>query len=301
MNLTERNHINPCFWTALWNKTYYDKYIEGIKHTDSPRNQLLNYLEINSGQKLLLPAERIHFEKKLGYAKVTPTQMEEFVKKYYPDKFDEYLLETAANKETLYFDFENHFTGLENSPAYQVLLKFIRNPVLEKEDKIWLTLFIQLHWLRIGLASDYKEKISSYPGGKFEYLWLLKQNLQNPFYLLPQTLEIANSHWTIYKSKGGDFPLSDVSIILDKNSITATLSPYLLVIINLNKRQDQEILATKKRLPIIKNFKFKKMVLANCSKGLIFLNESTLNRWLTSNTVKKIRKSRSQKRQPESV
>ncbi len=37
MKLTKRNHYNPCFWTALWNESYYQQVVSGIEGKKSPR------------------------------------------------------------------------------------------------------------------------------------------------------------------------------------------------------------------------------------------------------------------------
>lgn len=68
--VTKRTHFNPCFWTAYWNNSYYEKAVSaGVKN--NCRTQELFSLNIRAGKILPTTPEKSHYEKFLGLSEIT--------------------------------------------------------------------------------------------------------------------------------------------------------------------------------------------------------------------------------------
>ncbi len=284
MSLTKKNHINPCFWTAIWNKDYYDKF-KADNHINIPsRDQLLYFLESRSNKTLVDKAENIHYEKGLGLAEIKPEKAKEFCKRHFPEKYDSFIKEMQSHPETLWLDFENHFSIIETLPSYSVLLKTIQtHKVLTTEDKTWLTLFLLNHRLRshvfINAMTEFYKKLGI---EKFELFWLLKWSLADPRFLILETSKILQSHWTIYTTKNKIFPLSDNPINRNKQTIIATLAPDMVLFVNLKKDGEPNKVIFKKGISWLKYRTYKRLTISNTIKGLIFYDKVTLEKWKSS-------------------
>lgn len=297
MSITKRNHINPCFWSALWNKEYYSKFQSNSHITDKARDQLLNFLETKSNKHLIDKAENIHYEKKLGIAEMKPDKVREFCKKYFPEHYDSFLKETESQQETLYLDFENHFTIMETLPTYQVMLKTIQaGKVQHFEDKVWLTTFLLNHKLRSHITLNSMTELYSKLGvEKFELLWLLKWSLANPNFHFEETAKISHSTWTIYVTKKPIFPLSDNPIVITKKNIVATLSPFMVLYVDRNFNGDTSV-RFRNGISWIRFWRYKKLTISNTIKGLIFYDSRQLASWKASFWWKQRRKFLSDKK-----
>lgn len=75
MQLTKRNHFNPCFWTAFWNPDYYANVMAGSPCQLVARQQRVHVLNIKSGKIYEQTVDRVHYDKNLGIAEITPDEM----------------------------------------------------------------------------------------------------------------------------------------------------------------------------------------------------------------------------------
>ncbi len=108
---TARNHYNPCFWTALWNKDYYVQYCagKGLRARDQP----IYALNLRADKILSTKCERVHFHRNLGVAEITPESAKRFCKRWFPDKYDAFCKDIALHPEPVYIDFEDILSGME--------------------------------------------------------------------------------------------------------------------------------------------------------------------------------------------
>ena len=119
MDVTKRNHYNPCFWTALWNVAYYHDFILTTALDAIARDQVVHVLNIKSQKVYPTTVERVHYDKNLGIAEITKCAAKEFVQRYHPDHYERFEADCEATSYPVYLDFENIFTGIEATPPYQ--------------------------------------------------------------------------------------------------------------------------------------------------------------------------------------
>lgn len=283
MTVTKKNHINPCFWTAIWNNSYYEKFKTEKHSKEVVREQLLNFLEINSNKAIINKAGNIHYEKNLGIAEIKPDKAKEFCKRHFPEQFDSFVREMKDHPETLFIDFENHFTRMEGLPIYSVLMKTIQTRKVETlEEKTWLTLFLFTHRLRSHIFINAMTELYKKLGiEKFELFWLLKWSIADPNFQLKEKSEIINSNWTISTTKEKVFPLSDNPIIVTKKRIIATLSPDMVLFVD-RQRTKSEKVTFKEGISWLKYRTYKKLTIAHTTKGLIFHDNDLLENWRKS-------------------
>jgi hypothetical protein len=283
LSITKKNHINPCFWTAIWNRNYYEKFKVGNHINEPSREQLLYFLETVSNKTLINKADNIHCEKNLGLAEMQPEKVKEFCKRYFPDEYESFAKDMEDHPETLFMDFENHFTGMEGLPMYSVLLKTIQSrQVTTVEDKTWLTLFLLNHRLRSHVFINSMTEFYKKQGiEKFELFWLLKWSMADPKFQLNETVVILHSKWTIYTTERKVFPLSDNPIIVTRDRIVATLAPDMVLFVD-RKRSKPDLVTFKRGISWLKYRAYKKMTIAGAIKGLIFYDKEELEKWKKS-------------------
>lgn len=120
MNIAKKNHFNPCFWTAYWNLDYYST-VTTTDHRPDPRKQRIFALNVRANKILHLTVENVHFDKHIAVAEITPNGYKSFCKRHFPNEYKAVCQYVDSNPETVYLDFEPILTGIENSPAYQIL------------------------------------------------------------------------------------------------------------------------------------------------------------------------------------
>jgi len=231
MDITKRNHYNPCFWTALWNRAYYKKAIAGVATIDPPRKQVVHALNIKSQKIYPISAERVHYDKNLGIAEISRSAAESFVRRYHPNRYEQFVAENAISSYPVYIDFENIFTGIEATPAYQTLLKVATTQIVGNiVEKCYLASFVVLQNLRshsmMNSMIDWHEETGR---EKFEHLVVLKWMLSDPDFLFNLINPLINSKWNIYKASDHCLPLCDSPILIQPESIMIALSPQLLL------------------------------------------------------------------------
>jgi hypothetical protein len=176
MDITKRNHYNPCFWTALWNFTCYEKCIAGVTLVELARKQVVHVLNAKSQRIYPVTVERVHYDKNLGIAKISKSAAENFVRRYHPDRYERFISESGTASYPVYLDFENILSGIEATPAYQTLLKVATTRTVDNLiEKCYLASFVVLQNLRshsmMNTMIDWHEEIGR---EKFEHLVTLK-------------------------------------------------------------------------------------------------------------------------------
>jgi len=148
MTLTKKNHYNPCFWTAIWNASYYDRFVRGEERNLKARDQVVAALNVKANKIFTRSVNDIHYDKNLGIAEITKDSAESFAERYHPDKYLEFLHNNSEDDYPVYIDFEDTLTELEKMPPYEVLLSTAKNRgIASLEEKAFLGYFIllQLH------------------------------------------------------------------------------------------------------------------------------------------------------------
>jgi hypothetical protein len=114
-----------------------------------PRDQVVSVLSVKSDKIFPDKVENIHYDKFAGRAEVTREDADAFARRYHPDSYEDFLLNNRLAPYPLIIDFESVFTGIEHSPAYDTLLKVIRNQeIATAEDKANLAAFLVIQLLR---------------------------------------------------------------------------------------------------------------------------------------------------------
>ena len=230
MDITKRNHYNPCFWTALWSVTYYEKSIAGAPSDELARKQVVHALNAKSQKIYPTTVERVHFEKNLGIAEISQPAAEDFVRRYHPDQYQQFVSE-GATSYPIYIDFENILSGIEATPAYQTLLKVATTQTVDNLiEKSYLASFVVLQNLRshsiMNSMIDWHEE-NGYE--KFEHLVKLKWMLGDPHFLFRLVHPLVCSRWNLYTSSEHCLPLCDSPILVQPESVMVALSPCLLL------------------------------------------------------------------------
>lgn len=286
---TLRNHYNPCFWTALWNTTYFESWVAGEKPRGDPRDQVVFALHLQADKILPTKVEGVHYDKNLGVAEVTPASMKRFCKRWYPMEYDALARDIDQNPESLYIDFEDILTGIERTAAYDAVMQAARiGGVASPEHKGFLACALVLHAMRS------HELMASMIGAtpargleKWEYFWLLKNAWSNPLVLGRATIPLARGQWTFYRTDAHRFPLCDSPVMIGQNTVMATLSPRLLLEINLNVAASEDSWVVREGISSSKYREFRRRSIGNSFKAIIFHERSTLTEWRSTPEFKR--------------
>ena len=250
----------------------------GNEHQNRARDQVLNFLEINSNKVLEGKAENLHYEKYLGVAEMTPQAMLDFCRRVHPDKYDTFAKEMEDHPETLYLDFENVFSKLEELPVYQELLQLIKTGVIKTlEQKSWIAMFLTHHVLRSHvyvnkLTDAYKNEGMD----KFEALVKLKWSLEDPNFMAWESFQLVDRHWIVYNLDRPILPLSDCPIVGSPSGVLfATLAPHIILAVERKRAVDLGI-SYINRIPSAKFKEYMRCTIGNTSKGLIFTDKKDL-------------------------
>jgi hypothetical protein len=173
---TKRNHYNPCFWTALWNEGYYNRYITGRAPNDVPRLQPVYALNLRAGKILSTTVESVHFHKNLGVAEITSESAKQFCARWCPDEYEPMAAYVATHPEVLYLHFEDILTGMETRAHYSALMDVARFGDLQSvEHKGFLICILMIHAMRsFEFMSAAIAGMGTAGIDKWEYFWMLK-------------------------------------------------------------------------------------------------------------------------------
>jgi hypothetical protein len=278
---TKRNHYNPCFWTAYWNPEYFEAMIANQKHSLEPRSQPIYTLNLRSKIIRQTSVGDVFFQKNLGKAEITPDSMKRFCKKYYPDKYEEFCQDVDKHPESVYLDFEDILTEIENNAGYNSLIDAVRLGGLSSlEHKGFLTCVLIIHAMRSYEMMTSMLQFADLIGmGKWEYFWLLKNAWANPAILARAVTPLALGEWTLYRTPKHTFPLPDSPIMISTNTLMVVISPRLLLEINLNINNPKNRLSTFQNLSLTKFHEFQLRSINNAFNEIVFHDPVELEKW----------------------
>lgn len=278
---TRRNHYNPCFWTALWNESYFAKFCSGNEKGESARQQNVYALNLRADKILPTKVETIHYQKDLGVAEITPASWRNFCVRRGLTEHDDLRANQNELSTGLYLDFEDILNGVETAAKYSCLMKAARLGGLESlEHKGFLIGTLMIHAMRsyefMTVAID---EMDSLGVAKWEYFVDLRHTWSDPEALMRAVLVPSLGEWTFWRSDRHAFPLCDSPVMIGRDSIMAVLSPRLLLEINLNVRRDSPVWIAKDEMPADKYSEFRRRSIRNAFKEIIFHDASVLADW----------------------
>lgn len=231
MKFPKRNHYNPCFWTALWNPDYYRVATGGTGQASSARTQRVYALSVKSGEIFQSTVKNVHYDKKLGVAKISREAAEEFARRHHPEGYEQFIRDNASATYPIFIDFEQILSGLEKLPPYKVLLEVARRGRIESPmEKANLGCFVVLQLLRshaiMNAMIEWQEELQHH---KFEHFVTLRWLLCDREALFALVQRIVACQWTLFATNADAFPLCDSPILVKPHSIIVALSPRLLL------------------------------------------------------------------------
>ena len=134
----------------------------------------------------------------------------------------------------VFLDFENVFTGMERSAAYQTLMEVAKaQRIRSVTDRGFLSCFLVLQHLRCHAIMTSMIQLQEDSGRqKFEHFVTLRWMLEDPEMLGAVVAPIASSRWTLFSSSRL-LPLCDSPVLVGPESLMVALSPRLLLHIDL--------------------------------------------------------------------
>lgn len=289
LEITEKNHYNPCFWTAFWNFDYLQNKRKGSLSNDKPRDQKIFSLNLKSNKILSLKTRNVFVEKGAGLAVIKKEDALSFYKRMHPQKLEELKEYYKTNPSELILDFENHFTGFENLYKEPLERAIINGTINCIEDKVFLSFFIMIQVIRNHNHLKGMEFLFESIGQKkFEMFYNLKHTLSDTNELMKLIEPFFVSKWVVYKTSDFKFPLSDNPVLIRPLHILIPLGPDLLLEIDLKKKVSVSNFCTAKHgIPFWTYLKFRKRTIENSSREIIFGEASILARWQKSRLYKK--------------
>jgi hypothetical protein len=281
---TRRNHYNPCFWTALWNEDYFRGYCSDTAGGSSPRDQVVYALNLRASKVLRTTVERVHYHKDLGVAEIDAESVKRFCARWYPDKYDSMVEYVTAHPEKVYLDFEDILTGMESLRHYDAWMRSAKLGDLQSfEDKGFLAAAFMIHAMRsYEYMSAAISRASEIGINKWEYFWQLKNIWSNNQFLARATIVPALARWTLWRTQNHSFPLCDSPVMIDRDSVMVTLSPRLLLEIDLTVPDPEPPWIIREDLPAEKFAEFRQRSINNSFKEILFCDERVLLDWLAS-------------------
>ena len=280
MSITYKTHFNPCFWTAFWNKEYYEDYQKNPTINKDCRRQTVYCLNLRSDKILRTIVENVHFEKGLGTSEITPDGMRDYCRRVFPEKYIEFNEYLKSHPEVLVLDFENFFSAIEKDPYEPVMDVIQKEKITTKEEKANIACFIRFCEMRNPAIMNSMIAWESKKGfPRFEHFIWLKYVCSNPPTLFNMVLPLMVSKWTLYKTKDHAFPLGDLPVLREDRNIMVALSPRLLLEIDSKVNARPEIWTEKDGIPESKLKEFMVRTISCSSTEIIFSNKETLAAW----------------------
>jgi hypothetical protein len=279
LEITKRNHYNPCFWIAFWNPEYFQSALTSSTNLD-PREQAVYSLNIKSNKIYSTNVDNVHFDKNIGLAEITFDAAKKFCRQYHPNHYKEFCRNSSAGDYPIFLDLEDILKGLEGLRPYTTLLTVIKNShIVSVFEQSFLAAFVYIQALRshaiLNSALQWNAKIGL---GKFEYIYLLKWSLADRDFLMQQTGPLIFSKWYLYSTAVDSFPLTDSPVLVNPESVMVALSPRLLLEIRLDQ-PSHELPETKDRIEPAKLNEFRQRTIGNTFREIIFGNKALLEQW----------------------
>ena len=269
-------------------KIFYACFCADLQHSE-PRKQVVHSLNLYSGRIYPTTIERVHFQKGLGVAEITPESAVNYCEKWFAEKVAELKDYVATNPKNVYMDFEEILEGMEKQHAYQALMRAARIGNFESvSHKGFVACFLLIHAMRsIELMTTATRRAAANGMAKWEYLKLLRDTWCNPSALACAVLVPAFSEWTLWRTAEHTFPLCDSPMMLDRDSVMAVLSPRLLLDINLNVSRPESYWRIRDELPRNKLAEFRRRSIGNTFREIIYHDTSVLREWMKSEHAKR--------------
>ena len=278
---TKHNHYNPCAWTALWNRAYFETIVSGTRPSTPARKQVVFVLNVRSSAIYENTVERVHLDQGLGVAEITPDAMKAFCSRWHPDRYDDMAEYVKKNPESLFMDFEDILQAVEQMPAYESLIESARlGGISSPEHRGFLTCLLIIHAMRSHEMMQAMLDVANSLGiAKWEYFWLLKNAWSNQALLMKAAIPLARSRWTLYRTSVDRFPLCDSPVMIGPHTLMAILSPRLLLEVDLNVSGREDEWYVKNGISPSKFREFKRRAIKNSFKEIIFSDRKELEMW----------------------
>lgn len=286
-NITQRNHYNPCFWTAYWNSEYYSSALSSSSGLN-PRDQVVFTLNIKSNKIYQTSVDNVHFDKGIGLAEISLEGARRFCKKYHPEQYEEFCRNSREDQYPVFLDLEDVLNDLERLDIYKTLLSVIKSSrIVSIVEKTFLAVFVYVQAIRshaiMNSTLEWNQKIGI---EKFEFIYLLKWSLGNRDYLLEQVGPLVSSKWCLYKTTADSFPLTDSPVLFRSDNLMIALSPRLLLEICLNQHAIDDSVEVKDHIEQEKIDEFRKRTIGNTFREIIFSNKELLEEWQSTKELR---------------
>ncbi|HEY1759338.1 MAG TPA: hypothetical protein VGG72_28460 [Bryobacteraceae bacterium] len=241
-------------------------------------------LNLRADKVLRTTVEKVHYHKDLGLAEIDPESAKRFCAKLYPKKYDSMVEYVTAHPEKAYLDFEDILTGVESLRHYDSWMRTARLGDLQSfEDKALLAAALMFHAMRsYEYMSAAISRASEIGVDKWEYFWRLKNAWSNSQFLSRATIVPALAQWTLWRTRNHSFPLCDSPVMIERDSVMVTLSPRLLLEIDLTVPDAEPPWIVREDLPERKFLEFRQRSINNSFKEIIFSDEQVLLDWFAS-------------------
>lgn len=312
MNKTKKSHYIPCFWSSLWNKEYYDNFINNRKNIKC-RFSKIYYLNIRSGEIIGKNTNGIIVENVFKYNNGRYPYIEYYTK-------DNLKIESIDN-ESIYTVKEDIIDIRKTILKYTKEIENKKIEALSKIDFLFFILFqfnngnpkyrdiIRKAYIDIynvddtALIEAEKEfgknikdigEIYNLEAEKLLSIYfkkLISRTLMKKEKILLYYNIWANCEWIFYYTNNHSFPLSDNPIYLDNKrlKIMCPISPRILLEVNANKRENNNILI-KKDIYYTKMKEYRNKIISQCYEGIISHDINILEEWIESECFNKRRK-----------
>jgi len=258
--------------------------LDGQETKRPAREQEVFALNIRGDRIYRTKVERIHYDKNLGIAEMTPDGMKNYCLRWFPGRYDSFARHVDEHPESLFIDFEDILSAIEGKDGYNSLLHIARNSgISSPEHKGFLTCNLVMHAMRSHeMMTAMINATGSLGLEKWEYFLLLKNAWGNPLILARAVTPLALASWVFYRTSTHCFPLCDSPVMINSDTLMAVISPRLLLEVNLNTTAPSEDSWTiQDGISPEKFSEFRRRAIANTFKDIIFHDVDELERWRT--------------------
>jgi hypothetical protein len=275
---TDKNHYNPCFWTAHWNPDYFRAVKRNLARPRA-RDAAVFALSVKANKVFQTTCKDVHYDKHLGVADITVEAAKDFCRRRRPEKYAAFEQRMKEHDYDVFMDFEEFFGGIEKLTPYQTLLKVIKtNTVSGVVDKSHLAHFVVWQNLRShGVMNATLERDGKAGIHKFESFIGLRWMLENQDFMYRHVLPLTLSSWTLFQLEADTFPLSDSAVSIKQNNIMVALSPRHLLEIDLTAQAAGCLHRNRIDPPTLAEFR--RRTLGNTFREIIFSNRKVLEDW----------------------
>jgi hypothetical protein len=275
---TEKNHYNPCFWTAHWNPEYFRAVRQNLRRPKA-RDAAVYALSVKADKVFKTTCKDVHYDKHIGIADITVEAAKDFCRRRHPDLYEKFKEEMNAHNYDVFINFEEFFSGIESLLPYQTLLKVIEtNTIAGAVDKGHLAHFIFWQTLRSHASMNAMLELSGKSGmQKFEILLDLRRTLANVELMYNVLMQILLSFWRLYHVESDTFPLADSAVSMRPGSLMVALSPRHLLEIDMTVQQLG--CSHRNRIDAEKIAEYRRRTIGNTFREIIFSNRDVLEDW----------------------